>query len=142
MQNNKDKLVNLYQELYGPEISMANLNDLASDLSQIAGRNQPWTGKYIHSLIKGYPGFKANGQLMEALTVLSSRYHGDDEVQARAKEATVLSVSNLPVGTMILGQARRCATPGCQVRFVPTHPRQKYHSKTCAKIGRRTRHSS
>jgi len=58
-------------------------------------------------------------------------------VQARAKEAKVLTVNHLPAGTVVLGRARRCATPGCRISFVPTHPRQKYHSKSCAEKSRR-----
>ena len=132
-------LLDLYREIYGPAVTMANLNELAADLSQIARRNQPWTGKFLHSLIKGYAGFTANGQLVDALKILACRHDGLDEVQARAREATVLTVNQLPAGTVVLGRARRCATPGCQVQFVPTHPRQKYHSKTCAALGRRHR---
>lgn len=137
MKNEVKLLLDVYQKLYGPKITMANLDKLAADLSQIAGRARPWTGKLLHSLLKGYPGFKANGHLNNALNILLHRLDGLDEVQTQAKEAIVLTLNRLPTGTIVLGQARRCATPGCQVLFVPTHPRQKYHSKSCAKIGRR-----
>jgi hypothetical protein len=129
-------LCSIYQEIYGTKITMANLNNLADDLSLIAKRNRPWTGKFLHSLIKRYPGFIANGQLTAALTVLAARLDGLDEVQAQAKEVTVWAVNDLPGETVILGKARRCATPGCQVWFVPSHPRQKYHSKGCSRINR------
>lgn len=137
MQKHTTLLIDIYRELYGSTITIANLNELASDLSQIVKRARPWTGKFLHSLIKGYPGFTANGQLVEALTVLAHRQDGADEVQARAKEAKVLTVNHLPAGTVVLGRARRCATPGCRIPFVPTHPRQKYHSKSCAEESRR-----
>lgn len=135
--NNVQSLCEIYQAIYGSKITMANLNELASDLSQLAGRARPWTGKFLHSLIKGYPGFTTNGQLVKALNILSGRLDALDEVQAQVKEVTVSAVNDLPAETVILGQAHRCATPGCRVLFVPTHPRQKYHSKTCAKMGRR-----
>ena len=137
--NNPKSLIDIYQQIYGPKITMANLNQLAIDLSGIAGRTRPWTGKFLHSLIKGYTGFTTNSQLAEALNVLSARLNGHDEVRAQVKEMTVSAVNNLPAGTIILGQARRCAAPGCQVSFVPTHPRQKYHSKECAKAAQRLR---
>ena len=137
MQKYTTLLIDIYQELYGSTITIANLNELAADLSKIVKRARPWTGKFLHSLIKGYPGFTANGQLIEALTVLAGRQDGVDEVQARAKETKVLSINQLPTGTVVLGEARRCATPGCQILFVPTHPRQKYHSKNCAETCRR-----
>jgi hypothetical protein len=139
MQKYTGLLVDLYHEIFGPTVTMANLNELAADLSRIAGRTQPWTGKFLHSLIKGYSGFTINDQLVEALHVLASRHDGVDEIQTLASKATVLAVNQLPAGTVVLGRARRCATPGCQVLFVPTHPRQKYHSKVCAETGRRHR---
>jgi len=137
MQKHTTLLIDLYQGLYGSTITIANLNELASDLSQIVKRARPWTGKFLHSLIKGYPGFSANGQLIEALTILAADQNGIDEVQARVKEAKVLTVNHLPIETVVLGQARRCATPGCSILFVPIHPRQKYHSKRCAEKKRR-----
>jgi len=130
-------LCDLYQEIYGPKITIANLDELAGDLSQIAGRSRPWTGKFLHSLLKEYPGFNPNRQLIEALDVLASRLDGFDEAQARSKEVTVFATNDLPAGTIVLGQALRCARPGCQVRFVPTHPRQKYHNRACALLNRR-----
>lgn len=57
-----------------------------------------------------------------------------DEMPAR-----VSAVNELPEGAVILGEARQCATPGCWVVFVPTHPRQKYHSRGYAKMSRKAR---
>jgi hypothetical protein len=137
MQKEAALLLNIYRDIYGSAITIANLNELATELSHIVGRARPWTGKFLHSLIKGYPGFSATEQLVEAIQVLDGQRNGLDEVEARAKEANVLAVNQLPAGTVILGQAQRCATPGCQILFVPTHPRQKYHSKSCAEKSRR-----
>jgi len=39
-QNHTVLLLDLYREIYGPAVTMANLNELAADLSRIAGRNQ------------------------------------------------------------------------------------------------------
>ena len=140
MQSVRQLLLEVYKEVYGPKITIANLNELADDLSQIAGRDRPWTGKFLHSVIKEYEGFATNGQLSKALAVMAARIDGADDLQARAQEVDgLLAVNNLPPGTVVLGQARRCATPGCPVRFVPTHHRQKYHSKTCADMARRRR---
>ena len=138
MQAMRKLLLDVYQHLYGPKITLANLRELAQDLSQIARRERPWTGKFLHSIIKEYAGFSTNDQLSRALNILAARLDGVNEVQARAQEANgLLAINDLPPGTVILGQARRCALPGCMVLFVPTHPRQKYHSKQCAEAARR-----
>ena len=135
-------LLDTYQALYGPDITIAHLDDLARDLSQFAGRCRPWTGKYLHSIIKGYDGFSANDELVRALTILGACLDGADEIQARAREVNgLLAINDLPDGTVILGRARRCANPGCPVVFVPTHPRQKYHSPACRAQARARRRS-
>ncbi|MCP4373301.1 MAG: hypothetical protein GY797_35120, partial [Deltaproteobacteria bacterium] len=137
MKNTPVLLRDIYQQIYGQKITIANLNELAADLSNIARRTRPWTGKFLHSLMKGYAGFTATTQLTDALNILAARLNNRDEIQAQIKEITVSAVNNLPTGTIILGQARRCSAPGCGVSFVPTHPRQKYHSRDCVKTVRR-----
>jgi hypothetical protein len=138
MQTARELLLDVYQDLYGPQITLANLNELAGDLSQVIGRSRPWTGKFLHSIIKQYAGFSTNAKLTKALNILAARLDGLNEIQAQAQEMKgLLAINELPPGTVILGLARRCAAPGCPVRFVPTHPRQKYHSKTCAALVRR-----
>ncbi|MCK6623536.1 MAG: hypothetical protein DPW09_26150 [Anaerolineae bacterium] len=76
---------------------------------------------------------------MDALSILATRLEDSDEVQQRAKEVTILTVNELSPGTIVLGQARRCATPGCPILFVRTHPHQKYHSKSCAELSKSLR---
>lgn len=137
MQTGQKTLIDLYRDIYGPSVTIAHLDELAKDLSRTVGRTRPWTGKFLHSLMKGYPGFRVTDQLIRALNILANRQNGIDEVHAQATEAKVLTVHSLPDKTVILGQAQRCATPGCEILFVPTHPRQKYHSKTCAEGARR-----
>jgi hypothetical protein len=138
MSSCKQLLIDVYQEMYGPKITLANLGQLAQDLSRIAGRSRPWTGKFLHSIIKEYAGFTNNAHLTKALNILAAQLDGVNETQARAQEMPgLLAINELPAGTIILGQARRCARPGCTVNFVPTHPRQKYHSKECAEAVRR-----
>jgi hypothetical protein len=137
MQNETSLLETIYRRLYGPQITMANLDELAADLSRVSRRSRPWTGKFLHSLIKGYSGFKATPQLVEALQILTHRLDGVDDIQARTRQVQLRTLNELPAETIILGQARRCAGPGCQVLFVPTHPRQKYHSKSCARLSRK-----
>jgi hypothetical protein len=127
-------LIEIYHRIYGheAEIAISNLDELALNLSELVQRDRPWTGKYLHSLIKEYPGFNANGRLTEALIALRSRLNDDDEILARAKRVSVLALNGIPENAIVLGKPRRCANPGCQVIFVPTHPRQKYHRKSCA----------
>ena len=131
----RDTLIEIYRRIYGheAEIIISNLDEMARDLSELVQRDRPWTGKYLHSLIKEYSGFNANGRLIEALGALRSRLNGEDEILARGKRVNVLALNGIPENAIVLGKPRRCANPGCHVIFVPTHPRQKYHRKSCAK---------
>jgi len=76
-------------------------------------------------------------EIARGVQAIAARLDGADDVRARAREANgLLAVNDLPWGTVILGQARPCALPGCPVVFVPTHPRQKYHSRECGRAAR------
>lgn len=138
-QYNREQAKNLYTKLYGPDITISNLNNLAAKLSRIAHRERPWTGKYLNSLLRGYPGFSVNEQLARAIQVMAQLQSGIDDIEAGATEATVRSLHPLPEHAIVLGQARLCANPGCAIVFVPTHPRQKFHSKKCARAAARHR---
>lgn len=138
-QYNREQVKNLYTKLYGPDITIINLNNLAAKLSQVAARNRPWTGKYLHSLLRGYPGFSVNEQLARAIQVLVDLQSGTDDIEAGATVTTVRSLHPLPEHAIVLGHACLCANPGCAIVFVPTHPRQKFHSKKCARAAARHR---
>jgi len=137
MEKGVNTLIELYDSIYDKPVTIANLDELALELSQVAGRSKPWTGKFLHSLIKGYAGFTINDELLKALKILTSQQNGTDALHAQLQQATVLTLNPLPEGTIILGDPQRCATPGCDIIFVPTHPRQKYHDKNCAAQARR-----
>jgi len=79
-------------------------------------------------------------RLVQGIGIMTSQLTGTDEVQARAHQAhNLLTVHDLPAGTIILGHAQGCANPGCPVIFVAIHPGQKYHSRACAKLARKAR---
>ena len=98
----------------------------------------PYSRGYISKLERGKK--EITPQIARGVLAIVARLDGADEVQAWAREAEgLLAVHELPPGTVVLGQARRCALPGCPVVFVPTHPRQKYHSRECARSARQLR---
>jgi transcriptional regulator with XRE-family HTH domain len=103
--------------------------------SRYDGAGRPYTRGYVSKIEAGTVPITA--PIARAVSALAARMDGADDVLAQAREASVLAVNQLPPGTVVLGQARRCAVPGCPVTFVPLHPRQKYHSRMCAALARR-----
>ncbi|MBC8252488.1 MAG: hypothetical protein H8E35_00490 [Ardenticatenia bacterium] len=104
------------------------------------GRNgdYPYSRQYVGML--EHSAEIITPRIAQGIQAIAARLDGADEVQARAYPVDgLLVVNDLPAGTIILGRARRCANPGCPVVFVPTHPRQKYHSRSCAETGRKIR---
>jgi len=95
-----------------------------------------YTRNYVSMLERGKTPITS--RIAQGVRAMAARLDGADEVQARARQACdLLAVNDLPAGTVILGHAQRCANPGCPVVFVPTHPRQKYHSRACAEMARK-----
>ena len=100
----------------------------------------PYTRSYVSKLERGRKPITI--VITRGILAIATRMDGIDEIQARAREVDgLLAINDLPDGTVILGRARRCANPGCPVVFVPTHPRQKYHSPACRAQARARRKS-
>lgn len=123
-------LLTVYRAVYGDEITIANLDEMANDLSQIAGRQQQWTGKFLHSLIKGYNGFRMSRQLQSALDLLVSRPMSNGER---------LLADNLPKGVILMYPPQKCAAVGCRETFVRGAWNQKYCGKECRNLMRKLR---
>lgn len=112
---------------------MANLTQLALELSQISGRERPWTGKYLHSLIKGYDGFRISDSLKKAIDVLSVHLDKLDE------PGKSILVDDLPPGIIVTRPPRQCATLCCERWFLPGSWNQKYCTGRCRQISKNTR---
>ena len=87
-----------------------------------------YTRNYVSMLEQGKTPITS--RIAQGVRAMAARLDGADEVRARARQACDLLA-------VILGHAQRCANPGCPVVFVPTHPRQKYHSRACAQMARK-----
>lgn len=119
-------LSDVYTEIYpGDDLfKKANLVELAEILSDIAARAEPWTWRYLHGVLKGYRGFSISPELERALTILANKLDGRTDLQARAREITVLTVNSIDEGSLVMGHTQRC--PECLLKFVPNHPRRVY----------------
>lgn len=105
----------------------------------IDASRQPYSRQYVHRLRSGADAITP--EIAGALHVLAAMLDGASELQARAREYTVLATHDLPPGTVVLGHAQSCALAGCRVHYVAASPRQRYCSTECRKEAkRRKRH--
>lgn len=100
----------------------------AVDLARMTGRAGPYTKGFIYAVARGQPGYKITGELAEGLARLNAVRDGMDEFQARLQPvpSSVLSMSPIPPGAVVMGQARQCATPGCGLWFTSDNSRRRY----------------
>ena len=101
---------------------------LAEQLSRLAGHRPAWSWRYVQSVTAGTLGPS------KAFTLAVEAYGAtmDDApaMMAYTVQVTVLArPGTIPEnGTLVLGEAKPCAFPGCRVIFVPRVPWQKYCS--------------
>lgn len=93
-----------------------------------------FTRQYISRLEHGQDAI--NAELAGAIWDIAARL---DQVPAGTGGAVVARVmaqpGQIPEDSFIPRGAKvvQCARPGCRIRFLKTHPRQKYHDKECGK---------
>lgn len=136
---NADSLRQIYEETYGPlgeSGKKKNLTELAETLSKIAGREPAWTWRMLNGIILGHKGFSVTKELERAIHILSARLDGQPEVQARAREITVLTTNGIDPGSIVFGHTTRCY---CQLPVVFNHPGRKYCFEECRLRARQER---
>jgi hypothetical protein len=104
---------------------VAFYTDAARRLSVIVGKKPAWGWRYIQGVEKGTiePGRK----LTRAVAALAASMDGvpafvadTEPVQVYARPGAVRP------GSVILGESRTCANPGCTISFVPNVPWRRY----------------
>jgi hypothetical protein len=113
-----------------------SLSEFGIVLAGVIGRDHPYDRSSISKLESGQDVITP--KVAEALQVLGAMLDGQSELQAKARQVTVLSIHDLPPNTIIVSPAKACALPGCQVSFVGP-PQRRYCSKECRNEAARRR---
>ena len=100
---------------------------LGVQLSRLAGHKPAWTWRYVQGVHSG------TLEPSEAFALAVQAYGATlDDAPAMVTytvQVTVLARPGALIdGTLVLGEAKPCAWPGCPVVFVPRVPWQKYCS--------------
>lgn len=79
--------------------------------------------------------------IAQAFWIVAGQFDQVIPGSAGMTEVVVMALATqIPTGSVIPRGAKviKCATPGCPVRFLRVHPRQKYHDPDCHHRARRS----
>jgi hypothetical protein len=101
--------------------------EIARRLSDIAGKNPPWTWRYVQGIQSGtvQPSHHVN----HAARILLARLIDAVDVPLYSNFETIkihAPIGAVTPGTWIIGKSRPCANPTCTIHFVPLVPWQKF----------------
>lgn len=111
--------------------SDAAKNEIAALLSQIAGKNPPWSGLYIHNFMTG--GVQAGRAFKASILGLAAIIDGMPVQLIKGRTVQVTALGNIRPGAIVYGDSRKCANIACYINFVPRVWNQRYCSPECKK---------
>lgn len=113
----------------GRNSTKIDLEQMALELSSIAGKSPPWSFRYLLSVLKPNGKVAASKKLLDAMQALA--LHLDDIPLAIASSKPVQVLARpeaVRPGSVILGSSRPCINPYCKIHFVPW---QNAHDPKC-----------
>lgn len=99
---------------------------IAAKMSKIAGKENPWTWRYVESV---QAGTVAAGFLFsESACILLERLNGQPtRLYTRSQSVRVRALpGTVEPGVWVLARSKPCAHPDCLIYFVPVVPWQRY----------------
>lgn len=109
---------------------VALYKEIAKRLSVIAQKQPPWGWRYIQGVEKGT--IAPSQKLTRAVFTLGATLDGVPALVADTEPVQVYARPGaVRPGSIILGESKTCARPGCPVSFIPKVPWQKYCCSDC-----------
>lgn len=131
MVNRLEKFAEVFDEYF--ERSTSGYEMFADILSELANRDRPWQKTFIYNLLSGAKGFEISDQMWAALLSF------EKEKSLAMRRHIVLSIYEIPAGSIVIGRPRRCGWHQCPEWFIPDHPGRVYHAKRCRMDARNER---
>jgi len=131
-------MIALYRAIIGEDITKDGMEELGRQLAQVMGRKNPYSYRYIRSLIKGDKGFKQpSKRLRQAMDrLLAGQLDGH-------RVTNVTAIGNVAPGSLILADSKVCAYGPCEVNFVGRAWNSKYcsdgHKLAARRLARQVR---
>ena len=131
-------MVELFDHLFNGDCRKHNREEIAKYLTDIAGRDPPWTEKLIYNILRrqvllnagetlgSYEDMTPSKQMKEALDVAL-------RISGYMYTSMVVSPHQFSLGTVVLAPSRICRLFGCEIVFIPVIHNQYYHSCGCYK---------
>jgi hypothetical protein len=109
---------------------VALYKEIARRLSAVARKQPPWGWRYIQGVEKGT--IVPSQKLARAVYSLGATLDGVPTLVANTEPVQVYArPGSVRPGSIILGESKTCARPGCPVSFIPKVPWQKFCSSEC-----------
>ena len=109
---------------------VALYKEIARRLSAVARKQPPWGWRYIQGVEKGT--ITPSRKLTRAVFSLGATLDGVPALVADTEPVQVYARPGaVRPGSIILGESKTCARPGCPVSFIPRVPWQKFCSSEC-----------
>lgn len=130
---NNNSLRRTYNKLYG-KFAFKKVKQYTEQLNKIAGKQ--WTVRYVYGVLRGYNKFR----LSEEMGIAAEKLFQDSAQALPVKIANgVLTLTDLPPGTIIIANAVVCSGPDCTTVFIPPYASQRYCSPRCSQNARNKR---
>lgn len=93
-----------------------------------------WSKQYIYRLENDQD--RITDQIAYGAMSLAAELDGQCRLKAAIPTTVYAAPGQIPEHTHILPNAKviKCYRPACPIRFIQTHPRQKYHTGECRKL--------
>jgi hypothetical protein len=114
----------------GYRVAVETLTTIAVELSQLAGKAEPWGWRYLHGVLNDKED--ASAKLTQAIFAWGAVVDGAPAIFANTQDVMVRArAGQLHPGSVVLAASKRCVNATCRVAFVPVVPLQKYCSQAC-----------
>lgn len=126
-------MLNSIVEFFDDQRSMGTVEFygmLGAKLSKIVAKDPAWGWRYVQGVHAGT--IDPSRLMASAVQALGAALDEVPAVMAYTIEVRVFArPGQIQPGSVILGESKACARPGCRVRFVPNVPWRKYCSSEC-----------
>lgn len=106
-------------------------NEIAVLLSQVARKDPPWGGLYVHNFMTG--GVQAGRVFKAAIVGLAAMIDGMPLHLVQGKPVQITALGNVRPGSLVYSDSQKCKRLACPVHFIPRVPWQRYCSPECRK---------
>lgn len=114
--------------------------DIAERLSALVGKEPAWSDAYVTNVLAHT--LAPSRKFRDAVMRLAALIDGAPLAQVQSHPVQVQALGEVRPGSLVYGNSRRCANPGCPVWFVPRAWNQTVCGDECRKAWKKWKRAS